>query len=61
LKLSPREETLMKIVSLLEYCRFVDGLDAPTGPPETWLSPKLAADAQEHELPLQEIIDYIWT
>lgn len=50
----------MRVVSLLEYRRFVDGLDPPSGSLEKWLSPRLVEETVKHELPLQEIIDYVW-
>ena len=61
MKLSPREHALMRVVSLLEYRRFVEGLDPPEGAPTEWLSPRLAVEAAEYQLPLEEIVDYIWT
>jgi hypothetical protein len=51
----------MRVVSLLEYRRFVEGLDPPEGAPTEWLSPRLAVEAAEYQLPLEEIVDYIWT
>lgn len=50
----------MRVVSILEYRRFVEGLDPPTSPPADWLSPRLASEVVAHELPLQDIIDYVW-